>query len=118
MIPNAIHQSQIENAFPPGCKTSKYGVHSIENYQKIVNDRSAPYFLPDMMVAQTSLDGVVWEDVTFLPSNDLGRVSGEVTLLKIAEGSREVKHIKITIRDGSDPSGNWSCRLAGIDLYK
>jgi len=45
-------------------------------------------------------------------------VSGEVTLLKIAEDSREVKHIKITIRDGSDPSGNWSCRLAGIDLYK
>lgn len=82
------------------------------------NDRSAPYFLPDMMVAQTSLDGVVWEDVTFLPSNDLGRVSGEVTLLKIAEDTREVKHIKITIRDGSDPSGNWSCRLAGIDLYK
>ena len=84
------------------------------------NDRSAPYFLPDMMVAQTSLDGVVWEDVTFLPSNDLGCVSGEVTLLKIAEGTREVKHIKITIRDGSDPSGNWSCPVSytHLDVYK
>lgn len=42
--------------------------------------------VPAAITAQTSLDGTNWEDVTFLSSNDLGRDSGETTLLPIAEG--------------------------------
>lgn len=90
-------------------------VMQMENFG---SDRSAPYFLPETIIVQTSVDGAVWKNVTFLETNDLGRVPGEVTLLKIAEDSREVKHIKITFRDGGDPSGNWASRLGDIVLYK
>ena len=83
-----------------------------------LSDRSAQYFLPEMIIVQTSVDGAVWTDVTFLETNELGRAPGEATLLKIAEGSRDVKYIRITLRDGVDPNGNWACRLGDIVLYK
>ena len=83
-----------------------------------LSDRSAQYFLPETIIVQTSVDGAVWTNVTFLETNELGRAPGEATLLKIAEGSREVKHVKITLRDGVDPNGNWACRLGDIVLYK
>lgn len=83
-----------------------------------LSSRTAQYFLPETMIIQTSVDGAVWNDVTYLETNELGRAPGEVTLLKIAEGSRAVKHVKFTLRDGMDPNGNWSCWLGDIVLYK
>ena len=82
------------------------------------SDRSARYFMPEMIVAQTSADGGVWKDVTFLETNELGRALGEATLLKMPEGSRDVRYVRLTLRDGIDLSGNWACRLGDIVLYK
>ena len=82
------------------------------------SDRSARYFMPEMIVAQTSADGAVWKDVTFLETNELGRALGEATLLKMPEGSRDVRYVRLTLRDGIDLSGNWACRLGDIVLYK
>lgn len=77
------------------------------------------FFLPATINIQTSLDGSAWEDVTWLPVNDLGRAPGEVTLLPIAgKEPREVKYIRFTLRDGADNAGNWSIVLGDIVLYK
>ena len=84
----------------------------------LASDRKTPFFLPDMILVQTSVDGAVWEDVTFLESNELGRAPSEVTLLKIAEGERQVQYVRFTLRDGVDQANNWGIILGDIVLYK
>lgn len=78
----------------------------------------APYFMPTLISIQTSRDGAVWENVTHFETNELGRGTGEVTLLPIAEGSRRVRYIKFSLRDGNDQGSFWMIRLGDIMLYK
>lgn len=81
-------------------------------------DNQMPTYMPGSITAQTSTDGVNWENVTFLESNTLGCGAGEATLLPIAEGSRQVRYIKFTLRDGIDAGGNCMVNLGDIILYK
>ena len=82
------------------------------------NESAAPYFMPTNISIQTSRDGAVWENVTHFEGNELGRGTGEVTLLPIAEGSRQVRYIKFTLRDGNDLGGFWRIQLGDIMFYK
>ena len=74
--------------------------------------------MPSSITMQTSADGVTWENVTFLEGNELGRGSGEITLLPIAEGVRKVRYIKFSVRDGVDPGGICEVILGDVVLYK
>jgi len=65
-------------------------------------DGESKYFLPPSIVVKTSMDQADWENVTYTEENMLGRGSGEVTLLPIAEGSREVRYIRVTVYDQID----------------
>lgn len=78
----------------------------------------APYFMPTVISIQTSVDGAVWENVTYFEENPLGRGTGEETLLPMVKGPREVKYVKFTLRDGNDQGSNWMIRLGDIMLYK
>ena len=75
-------------------------------------------FMPTMISIQTSADRIEWKEVTFVESNELGRSAAEVTLLPIAEGSRMVKYIKISLRDGVDRDGLCKINLGDILFYK
>ena len=75
-------------------------------------------FMPTTISIQTSADGITWKDVTFFENNELGRSSGEVTLLPMNEGSRMVRYIKIALRDQMDASGFCKVNLGDIILYK
>ena len=81
-------------------------------------DKKTPFFMPSSITMQTSADGVTWENVTFLEGNELGRGSGEITLLPIAEGVRKVRYIKFSVRDGVDPGGICEVILGDVVLYK
>lgn len=81
-------------------------------------DRKTPHFMPSSITMQTSTDGATWQNVTFLEGNELGRGSGEITLLPIAEGSRLVRYIKFSVRDGIDPGGVCQVVLGDVILYK
>lgn len=81
-------------------------------------DRQAPYFMPLVISIQTSIDGAKWENVTFFETNELGRGSGEVTLLPIAEGTRQIRYVKFSLRDGIDQGGFCMSKLGDIVLYK
>lgn len=81
-------------------------------------DRQAPFFMPSIISIQTSVDGGIWENVTFLETNELGRGSGEVTLLPIVGGFRQVRYVKFSVRDGIDQGGFCMCKLGDIVLYK
>lgn len=74
--------------------------------------------MPTMISIQTSADRIEWKEVTFVESNELGRSAAEVTLLPIAEGSRMVRYIKISLRDGVDRDGLCKINLGDILLYK
>jgi len=83
-------------------------------------DKEAAYVIPSAITMQTSTDGVIWKNVTFLETNILGRGSGEVTLLPISDagGSRLVKYIKFTLRDGVNAGGTTKCKLGDVVIYK
>lgn len=83
-----------------------------------MSDRRAPFFMPSQIHIQVSTDGGNWQNVTFFESNELGRGSGETTLLKFPEGPRKVRYIKFTLRDGTDQGGNCMIILGDIVLYK
>ena len=59
-------------------------------------DRRMPYLMPSQISIQVSTDGGLWQNVTYFETNELGRGSGEVTLLKFPEGPRRVRYIKYT----------------------
>lgn len=82
------------------------------------SEYEAPYFMPAMINIQTSVDGAIWKNVTRFETNELGRGTGEVTLLPIAEGSRPVRYIRFTLRDGVDNGSFWMCKLGDIILYQ
>ncbi len=88
------------------------------NYGKFFDPNNTVKFMPTMISVQTSLDGVTWENVTFVENNTLGCSPAEITLLPIAEGSRRVRHIKISLRDRYDGSSFYSVNLGDILLYK
>lgn len=67
-------------------------------------DSESQYFLPPSIIVKTSMDQADWKNVTHTEENMLGRGSGEVTLLPIAEGSREVRYIRVTVYDQMDGS--------------
>lgn len=81
-------------------------------------DRAAPYHMPSKISIQVAGDDGQWENVTYFESNELGRGSGEVTLLKFPEGPRSVKYIKFTLQDGADPGKNCKINLGDIVLFK
>lgn len=81
-------------------------------------DQQTPNFMPNLITIQTSTDGVNWQNVTYMEANYLGRGSGEVTLLPIAEGSRRVRYIKFSLRDRVDQGGNCMIILGDIIPYK
>ena len=79
-------------------------------------DNESRYFLPPSIIVKTSMDMGDWKNVTHTEENTLGRGSGEVTLLPIVEGSREVRYIKVTVYDQMD--GNVSrIKLGDIIAY-
>lgn len=67
-------------------------------------DSESQYFLPPSIIVKTSMDQADWKNVTYTEENMLGRGSGEVTLLPIAEGFREVRYIRVTVYDQMDGS--------------
>lgn len=75
-------------------------------------------FMPTTISIQTSADGMTWKDVTFFENNELGRSSGEITLLPMVEGTRMVRYVKITLRDQIDVNGICKVNLGDILLYK
>ena len=81
-------------------------------------DRRMQYIMPSQISIQVSTDGGHWQNVTYFETNELGRGSGEVTLLKFPEGSRRVRYIKFTLQDGPDPGGNCAIALGDILLFK
>ena len=81
-------------------------------------DRRMQYIMPSQISIQVSTDGGHWQNVTYFETNELGRGSGEVTLLKFPEGSRRVRYIKFTLQDGTDPGGNCAIALGDILLFK
>ncbi len=81
-------------------------------------DRAAPYHMPSKISIQVASNNSGWQNVTYFESNELGRGSGEVTLLKFPEGPRRVKYIKFTLQDGADPGGNCKINLGDIVLFK
>lgn len=81
-------------------------------------DKRTPFFMPKFITIQTSVDGSIWEDVTFFKNNILGRSSGETTHLKIHEGKRTVRYIKVFLQDGVDNGGNFMISLGDIVLLK
>ena len=81
-------------------------------------DRRMPYLMPSQISIQVSTDGGLWQNVTYFETNELGRGSGEVTLLKFPEGPRRVRYIKFTLQDGTDPGGNSAIALGDILLFK
>ena len=52
-----------------------------------------------------------------MEENILGKGSGEVTLLPIAEGSREIRYIKIILHDEVN-KGIFRIKLADIVAYQ
>lgn len=96
-------------------------IRGVKIAQPLYNPRAdlkTLYYMPRAITVQTSLDGAYWQNVTFFEFNDLGRGSGEVTLLPIAEGSRLVKYIRIFLRDGVDDGSICAIKLGDILLYK
>lgn len=82
-------------------------------------DKAVPYYMPSKISIQVaSSDNTGWQNVTYFESNELGRGSGEVTLLKFPEGPRRVKYIKFTLQDGTDPGGNCKINLGDVVLFK
>ena len=67
-------------------------------------DSESRYFLPSSIIVKTSLDQADWKDVSYTEECRLGRGSGEVTLLPIAEGSRDVQYIRVIVYDQVDGS--------------
>ena len=67
-------------------------------------DSESQYFLPPSIIVKTSMDQADWKNITYTEENMLGRGSGEVTLLPVAEGSREVRYIRVTVYDQMDGS--------------
>lgn len=96
----------------------KTAIRGIKVVQTSSTDWAAAFFMPATIAIQTSADGAVWENVTWFESNPLGRGVGEVTLLPMTGGTREVKYIKFTLRDGTDQMNNWKIHLGDIVLYK
>lgn len=96
-------------------------IRGIKVAQALYNPRSdqeTPNFTPSTITIETSVDGANWDKVTFLETNTLGRGSGEVTLLPIAEGSRKVRYIRFFLRDRADMGGNCMIKLGDILPYK
>jgi len=83
-----------------------------------MGDRRTQYLVPSQITIQVSTDGGNWQNVTYFETNELGRGSGESTLLKFPEGSRRVRYIKFTLKDGTDPGGNSAISLGDIVLFK
>ncbi len=99
-------------------ETEISGIKITQKLYYPMGDRRTPYFMPSLITIQVSIDGAVWENVTYFDSNELGCGSGETTLLQFPERFRRVKYIKFTLRDGSDPVGNSMINLGDIVLYK
>lgn len=75
-------------------------------------------FVPSVISIQTSIDGAIWENLTFFEANDLGEASGEVTLMPVHEGTRQVRYIKFNLRDKADSQGSCKVNLGDILIYK
>lgn len=82
------------------------------------SDKRTPFFTPRNITIQTSLDGAVWDNVTYFEENALGRSSGEVTYLKFPEGRRKIKYVKVALQDGVDYASNCMISLGDIVLLK
>ena len=67
-------------------------------------DSESQYFLPPSIIVKTSIDQADWKNVTYTEENTIGRGSGEVALLPIAEGSRQVHYIRVIVYDQMDGS--------------
>ena len=80
-------------------------------------DRDSPHYLPPSVIIKTSTDQIDWKNVTYMEENILGKGSGEVTLLPIAEGSREIRYIKIILHDEVN-KGIFRIKLADIVAYQ
>ncbi|MEQ2978743.1 DUF4998 domain-containing protein [Butyricimonas faecihominis] len=76
-------------------------------------DRDSKLYLPPSIIVKTSADKIDWDNVTYVEENTLGQGSGEVTLLPIAEGSRDVKYIRVILND--QVSGS-TCRIMLADI--
>lgn len=76
-------------------------------------DRESKLYLPPSIIIKTSTDKIDWDNVTYVEENTLGQGSGEVTLLPITEGSRDVKYIRVTLND--QVSGS-TCRVMLADI--
>lgn len=82
------------------------------------NDKRTPFYMPEKIIIYTSTDGALWEKVTYFESNVLGVSSGESTLLKFPEGKRNVRYVKIALRDRVDENNNWTIIVGDIVLFK
>ena len=80
-------------------------------------DRDSPHYLPPSVIVKTSTNQIDWKNVTYMEENILGKGSGEVTLLPVAEGSREVRYIKVILHDEVN-KGIFRIKLADIVVYQ
>ena len=98
--------------------TELNGIKVAQKFFYPMQDKKTQSFMPSYISVQTSVDGSIWENVTYFESNELGRGPGEITLLPFHEGARQVKYIKFSLRDGVDWDGNCMISLGDIVLYK
>lgn len=82
------------------------------------NDKRTPFFSPKIITIETSLDGANWKNVTNFKTNVIGKSAGEVTLLQFPEGKRLIRHIRISLQDGTDVNNNSLIILGDLVLYK
>ena len=93
-----------------------HGIKIIQALYDPTKDRDSKYYIPSSIKIKTSVDERSWQNVTFMEENTLGQGSGESTLLPIAEGTRSVKFIKVTLVDGVNGSVA-RVKLADIVAY-
>ena len=93
-----------------------HGIKIVQALYDPTKDRDSKYYIPSSIKIKTSVDERSWQNVTFMEENTLGQGSGESTLLPIAEGTRSVKFIKVTLVDGVNGSVA-RVKLADIVAY-
>lgn len=94
------------------------GVKISQPLYHTVQDTRSPFYMPKTITIQTSLDGAVWDSVTYFDENIIGRSSGEVTYLKFPEGKRSIRYVKVQLQDGIDNANNCMINLGDIVLVK
>ena len=81
------------------------------------SDKNSMYYAPNQVKIEVSYDQLSWKNVSYLADYPLGRGSGEITLVPMAN-PQEAKYIRVTVSDQAKPNSKSSnVLLADIVPY-